>query len=156
MQNLLKLLNHYFTQEREEPTGRGQAFIFLEESLLSSQSSSVGHVRTGRPDSDQFRSLISSVRGNPRRGSENEQIKILLERQEEQILASGRAEIQKHYQTYYDRRSIPKLNGSNLKEVKLIVLIKEKNNFDEINNFFINNLLEQHWDLRETHEKKSQ
>ena len=37
-----------FTQEREEPAGRRQAYHSLEESLLSSQSLSVGHVRTGR------------------------------------------------------------------------------------------------------------
>ena len=36
-----------FTQEREEPAGLRQACHFPEESLLSSQSLSVGHVRTG-------------------------------------------------------------------------------------------------------------
>ena len=73
-----------------------QAYHSLEESLLSSQSLSVGHVRTGRPVSDEFGSLISNVRENPRRDSENEQIRILLERQKEQILADYRAETQKH------------------------------------------------------------
>ena len=37
-----------FTQEREEKAGRRQAYHSLEESLLSSQSLSVGHVRTVR------------------------------------------------------------------------------------------------------------
>ena len=37
-----------FTQERAEPAGRRQAYHSLEESLLSSQSLSVCHVRTGR------------------------------------------------------------------------------------------------------------
>ena len=37
---------------------------------------------------EQFDSLISTVRENPRRSSENEQIRILLERQKEQILAA--------------------------------------------------------------------
>ena len=47
----------------------------------------------------------------PCRGSENEQIRILLERQKEQNLADCRAEIQKHeFQADYDRRSIQKLN----------------------------------------------
>ena len=36
-----------FTQEREEPAGRRQACHSLEESLLSSQSLSVGHVENG-------------------------------------------------------------------------------------------------------------
>ena len=54
---------------------------------------------------------FSSVRENPRRDSENEQIRILLERQVEQILADNRAESQKHeFQADYDRRNIQKLN----------------------------------------------
>ena len=64
--------------------------------LLTKASLSVGHVRTGRPVSDEFGSLISNVRENPRRDSDNEQIRILLERQKEQILADKRPEIQKH------------------------------------------------------------
>ena len=96
-----------FTQEREEPASRRQAYHSFEESLLSSQTLSVGHVRTGR-----LASLSSNVRENPCRDSENEQIRILLERQKEQILADCRAEIQKHeFQADYDRRSTPKLNG---------------------------------------------
>ena len=55
--------------------------------------------------------LFSNVRENPRRGSESEQIRILLERQRDQILADCQAEIQKHeFQAHYDRRSIQKLN----------------------------------------------
>ena len=100
-----------FTQEREEPAGRRQAYHSPEESLLSIQSLSVGHVRTGRLVNE-FGSLISNVRENTCRDSENEQIRILLERQKEQILADCRAEIQKHkFQADYDRRSIQKLNG---------------------------------------------
>ena len=72
---------------------------------------SVGHVRTGRPVSDEFGSLISNVRENSRRDSENEQIRILLERQKEQTLADYRAEIQKHeFQADNDKRNIQKLN----------------------------------------------
>ena len=101
-----------FTQEREEPASRRQASHSPDERLLSSQSLSVGHVRTVRPVSDEFGSQISNVRENPCRDSENEQIRILLERQKEQILASCRAEIQKHeFQADFDRRSIQKLNG---------------------------------------------
>ena len=59
----------------------------------------------------EFGSLISNVRENPCRDSENEQIRILLERQKEQTLAYYQAEIQKHeFQADYDRRSIQKLN----------------------------------------------
>ena len=100
-----------FTQEREDPASRRQACHSLDESLLSSQSLSVGHVRTGRLVFDEFGSLISNVRENPLRESVSEQIRILLERQKEQILTDFRAEIQKHeFQADYDRRSIQKLN----------------------------------------------
>ena len=95
-----------FTQEREDAASRRQAYHSHDESLSSSQSSSVGH-KTGRPVEAQFVSQISNVRENPRRSSENEQIRILVERQKEQILADYRAEIQKHeFQADYDRRSI--------------------------------------------------
>ena len=98
-----------FTQEREDAASRRQACHSPDEGLSSSQSSSVGHVRTGRPV---FGSLIPNVRENPCRDSENEQIRILLERQKEQILADYQAEIQKHeFQADYDRSSIQKLNG---------------------------------------------
>ena len=51
----------------------------------------------------QFNSLVSNVRENPHCSSENEQIRILLERRREQI--------QKHeFQADHDRRSIQKLN----------------------------------------------
>ena len=113
-----------------------------DEGLSSSQSSPVGH-RTGRPVVEQFDSQIPNVRENPRRGSGNEQIRILLERQGELIPADFRAEIQKHgFQAEYDRRRIQKLNRviqQSQKERNFIVLIMETNDFDEINNFFMNN-----------------
>ena len=100
-----------FPQEREEPAGRRQANHSPEESLLSSQSLSVGHVRTGRP-AYELSSLGSSIRENPSHDSENEQIRILLERLREQILTDCQAEIHKHeFQADYDRRSIQKLTG---------------------------------------------
>ena len=58
-----------------------------------------------------FDSKISSVREIPSHSSESEQIRILLERQREQILAECQAEIRKHkFQADCDRRSIQKLN----------------------------------------------
>ena len=53
-----------FTQDREEPAGRRQAYHSPEGSLLSSQSLSVGHVRTVRPVNE-LSSLSLSVRENP-------------------------------------------------------------------------------------------
>ena len=48
-----------------------------------------------------------------RQNSESEPIRILLDRQREQILADCQAEIKKHeFQADYDRRSIPKIEWS--------------------------------------------
>ena len=96
-----------FTQEREEPAGRRQACHSPEESLLSSQSLSVGHVRTRRPVNE-FGSLRSSVRHIPCRDSENEQAnQDSSGTTKKQILADCRAEIQKHeFQADHDRRRI--------------------------------------------------
>ena len=103
-------LHHCFRSEKIQ-RAVGKAHHSLDESLLSSQSSSVGHVRTGRLVFDECGSLISNVTENPRRDSENQQIRILLERQKEQTLAVYRVEILKHeFQADYDRRSVQKLN----------------------------------------------
>ena len=57
-------------------------------------------------------SQSSCSREKPSRQMENETIRILLERQKEQILADCRAEIHKHeFQADSDRRSIQELNG---------------------------------------------
>ena len=97
--------HHCSLRSEKNQAGRRQAYHSPEDSL-SSQSLFVGHVRTVRAV-DEFHSLISDVRENP---SQNEQIRILLERQKEQILADCRAEIHKHeFQADYDRRSIQKL-----------------------------------------------
>ena len=107
----MALSSPLFTQEREDAASRRRAYHSLDEGLSSSQSSSsVGH-RTERPVVEQFDSVIANVRENPRHSSENEQIRILLERQREQIQADCHAEIQKHeFQADYDRRSIQELN----------------------------------------------
>ena len=100
-----------FIQEREKPAGRRQAHHSFEESVLPSQSLSVCHVRKGRPVHE-LSSLGSSSREKPSRDSENEQIRILLERQKKQTLAEVRTEIQKHeFQAESDRRSIQELTG---------------------------------------------
>ena len=129
-----------FTHDREEPAGRRQAYHSLEESLLSSQSLSVGHVRTGRL-ANEFGSLISHVREKPSRDSENEHTRILLERQKERNLADYRAEIQKHeFQADYDSRSIQKLSGViESRRGEIYRAHQGDECFDEINNFFINN-----------------
>ena len=79
----MALSSPLFTQEREDPASRRQAYHSLEESLLPSQSLSVGHVRTERPVNE-LSSLSSRSREKPSRDLENEGIRILLERQKEQ------------------------------------------------------------------------
>ena len=121
---------------------------------MSSQSS-VGHVRTWRLVANQFDSLIPNVKENPCRGSENEKIRVLLERQREQILAGFRAEIQKHeFQADYDRRSIQKLNEvieSQRGEIYRAHQGDEQLRRDQ--QILHEQLLEQNRDLREAHEK---
>ena len=51
-----------FTQEREDPASRRQAYHSPDESLSSRQSLSVGRVRTVRLVSDEFGSPSSNVR----------------------------------------------------------------------------------------------
>ena len=65
------------------------------EGLSSCLSSSVSHDRTGRPVVCSFDSQVSSVQETQRLISESEQIRILLKRQREQILADCQAEIRK-------------------------------------------------------------
>ena len=121
-----------------------------EKGLSSCLSSSVSHDRTGRPVVCSFDSQVSSVQETQRHGSESEQIRILLERQREQILADCQAEIQKHeFQADYDRRSIQKLNETIESHKKIVVLIKEMNGADKIINFF----MKENLDFREAHEK---
>ena len=88
-------LHHCSLRSEKNQRAADKLTTLLEQSLLSCHSLSVGHARTGRPV-DEFGSPSSSVRENPFRDSENEQIRILLERQKEQVLADCRAEIQKH------------------------------------------------------------
>ena len=101
-----------------------------------------------------FDSQIPNVRENPRHSSENEQIRVLLERQKEQILADCQAEIQKHeFQADYDRRSIPKfieMIESQKEEICRAHQGEERRRQDQQ---LLEHLLAQNWDLREAHEK---
>ena len=143
-----------FIQEREEPADRRQAYHSFEESLLPSQSLSVCHARTGRPVHE-LSSLGSRSREKPSRDSENEQIRILLERQKEQILADFRAEIHKHeFQADFDWRSIQEVSGiieSQRREIDHTLACDEQLRRDQ--QFLHEQLSEQNRDLREAHLK---
>ena len=76
-----------FIEEREEPAKLRQTYHSHEESLLPVLFS---HTSTGRPVYE----LSSCQKRKSSRDMENERIRILLERQKEQILAEVRTEIQ--------------------------------------------------------------
>ena len=101
-------------------------------------------------------SLSSCSRENPSRDSENEQIRILLDRQREHILADCQAEIRKHeFQADYDRRrSIQKLNETIESQKEEIYRAHQGD--EQIRRdpqLLHEQLLEQNRDLREAHMK---
>ena len=99
--------------------------------------------------------LMSSAQETQRHNSENEQIRTLLERQREQILADFQAEIRKHeFQADYDRRSTQKLNEtieSQKEEISRAHQGDERRRQDQ--QLLHEQLLKQTWDLREAHER---
>ena len=123
-----------------------------EEGLSSCLSSSVSHDRTGKPV---VYRLVSSAQETQRHKSENEQIRTLLDRQREQILADCQAEIRKHeFQADYDRRSIQKLNEtieSQKEEICRTHQGDERLRQDQ--QLLHEQLLKQNWDLREAQNK---
>ena len=89
------------------------------------------------------------------RNEKNERIRILLERQKEQILADFRAEIKKHeFQADPDRRSIQELSGiieSQRREIDHTLACYERLRRDH--QLLHEQLLEQNRELREAHMK---
>ena len=135
----MALSSPLFIQEREDAAGSRQAYHSFEESLLPSQSLSDCHVRTGDP----YMNLVRQVQAAEKNQVATQKMSesgFFLNDKKEQILADFRAEIQKHeFQADYDRRSIQKLNGiieSQPSEINHA--LQEMNNFDDINNFFMN------------------
>ena len=123
-----------------------------EEGLSSCLWSSVSHDRTERPVVSR---LVSSAQETQRHNSENEQIRTLLERHREQILADCQAEIRKHeFQADYDRRSNQKLNetiDSQKEELCRGHQGDERRRQDQ--QLIHEQSLKQNWDLREAHAK---
>ena len=139
-----------FIQEREEPANRRQAYHSHEESLLPAQSF-FAHASTGRPENE----LSSRQKRKSSRDMENERIRILFERQKEQIIAEVRTEIQKHeFQADSDRTSIQELNGiieSQEREIDHTIAGGEPLRRDQL--LLQEQLSEQNRDLREAHIK---
>ena len=123
-----------------------------EEGLSSCLSSSVSHDRTGRPV---VCSLVSSAQEAQRHNSESEQIRTLLERQREQILADCQAEIRKdELQAFCDRRSVQKLNETNESQEEEICRAHQGDERRRQDHQLVHEkLLKHNWDLCEAHEK---
>ena len=90
-----------------------------------------------------------------RQNSESEQIRTLLDRQREQIVADCQAEIRKHeFQADYDRRSIQKLNETiELQKEEICRVHQGDERLRQDHQLLHEHLLKQNWDLREVHEK---
>ena len=97
----------------------------LSVSLLSSVSE-----RTGRP-------VVERTGRLAEQSSQDAQIRTLLEKQKEQILAECQAEINRHeFQAAYDRRSLRKLSEIVESQKKNFTALELKKFNDEINSFF--------------------
>ena len=148
--------------ENEPPIGktlldacRRRADHSAEKGLSSCLSSSVSHDGTGRPVVCSLGSQVSSVQETQRHTSEREQIRTLLERHKEQILADCQAEIRKHeFQADYDRRSIQKWNETIESQKEEICRVHQGDEQRRQDHQLLHEqLLNQNWDLREAHEK---
>ena len=107
------------------------------EGLSVGQSSSSVSERKGRPVVE--RSGRPVVERCQELNTEHAQIRTLLDRQREQILADCHAEIKRHeFQANYDRSSIQKLSATIESQKKNFVVLKQTNDVDKINNFFMN------------------
>ena len=116
-------------------------------------SSSMSHDRTGKPvvDSDKCHESGYEIQ---RQNSENEQIRTLLDRQREQILADCQAEIRKHeFQADYDRRSIQKLSETIESQQEELHRAQAEELHRRDQQLLHEQLLKQNWDLREAHKK---
>ena len=114
---------------------REQVYHSQREGLSVGQSSSVSD-RSGQPV------VETSQKLNP----EHAQVRTLLERQREQILADCQAEISRHeFQANNDRRSIQKLSET--------IESQQEELHRRDQQLLHEQLLKQNWDLREAHEK---
>ena len=117
---------------------QGRADHSEEEGLSSSLSSSVSHKRTVRPV---VCSSVERSKETQRHNSESEQIRTLLDDKESRFSLS----VKQRFENTNSRLIMAEgvytnlLKPSSRKKKKFIVLIKETNDFDEINNFFMNN-----------------
>ena len=128
-----------FIQEREDQASRRQAYHSPDESLLTSQSLSVGHVRTGRLNSNEFGSLTSEKTRVATQKMSNSGFFWNDKKSRFSLIKEQRFKNTSSKPIVTEEISSNSMELSSLIEVRLIVLFKETNNFDEINNFFMYN-----------------
>ena len=108
-------------------------------------NSDKSHDRTGQP--------VAEGHKIQRQKSENEQIRTLLGRQREQILADCQAEIREHeFQADYDRRSFHKLSETIESQQEELHRAQAEERRRKDQQLLHEQLLKQNWDLREAHE----
>ena len=113
-------------EEMHHNAHREHVYHSHREDLSVGQSSSSVPERTGRPVVERGQEL----------NTEHAQIRTLLDRQREQILADCQAEIKRHeFQTNYDPRSVRKLSEIINLSRKNFIALKQRNFKDEIKNF---------------------
>ena len=129
--------DHTALEEMLHNAHRGHVYHSQREGLSVGQPSSSVSERTGRPVVERTGRLV--VASGQELNVENAQIRTLLDRQTEQILAECQAENKKHeFQANYDRRSVQKLSEIiESQQRKNFIALKQKNFNDEINNFFM-------------------
>ena len=123
---------------------REQVYHAQREGLSVGQSSSSVSDRSGQPvvkrvTKSHDRSGQPVVERGQELNTENAQIRTLLDRVREQILADCQAEIRRHeFHANYDRRSIQNEAKRSNRSKNNFIALKQKNFIDKINNFFMN------------------
>ena len=122
------------------------------EGLSVGQSSSSVSERTGRPVVERTGRPV--VERGQELNTEHAQIRTLLDRQKEQILAECQAEIEKHeFQANCDRRSIQKSSATTESQQEELHRAQAEELQRRDQQLLHAQLLQQNWELRDTHNK---
>ena len=138
---------------------REQVYHSQREGLSVGQSSSSVSDRSRQPvveivAKSHDRSGLPVVGRGQELHTEHAQIRILLDRQREQIHADCQAEIRRHeFQANYDRRSIQKFSETVESQQEELHRAQAEKRRRQDHQLLHEQLLKQNWDLREAHEK---
>ena len=117
-------------------------------------SSSMSHDRTWKPVVCRDASHAQGHEILRQKNSEQAQIRTLLDRQREQILADCQAEIRRHeFQANYDRRSFQKLSETIESRREELHRAQAEGLHRRDHQLLHEQVLKQNWDLRAAHEK---